>query len=172
MELKIEYLPIEALKPYEKNPRYNKNAIDYVAKSIKEYGFKVPIIIEKNMTVIAGHTRLEASKKLGLKEVPCVIADDLSEEQARAFRIADNKVSDYSIWDNKLLLEELEGIGEDLFTGFDFEKILDLDVLNESDNSTIEENESGVTYEIVIRSSDKTKIEKIKKIWEEMSDDE
>lgn len=172
MELKIEYLPIKALKPYEKNPRHNDGAIDYVAKSIEEYGFKVPIIVQKNGTIIAGHTRYEASKKLGIEAVPCIIADDLSEEQAKAFRIADNKVSDYSIWDNKLLLEELETIGDDLFTGFDFGDILDFDVLDEQDNSVVDENESGVTYECVIRSSDKSKIEKIQKIWEEMKDDE
>lgn len=172
MELKIEYLPIKDLKPYEKNPRHNDGAIDYVAKSIEEYGFKVPIIVQKNGTIIAGHTRYEASKKLGIEEVPCIIADDLSEEQAKAFRIADNKVSDYSIWDNKLLLEELETIGDDLFTGFDFGDILDFDVLDEQDNSVVDENESGVTYECVIRSNDKSKIEKIQKIWEEMKDDE
>lgn len=172
MELKIEYLPIKALKPYEKNPRHNENGVDYVAKSIQEYGFKVPIIIEKNGTIIAGHTRYEASKKLGIEKVPCVIADDLNEEQAKAFRIADNKVSDFSIWDNKLLLEELADIGDDFFTGFDFGDIMNFDVLDEEDNSVIEENEYGVTYECVIRSSDKSKIEKIKKIWEEMKDDE
>jgi hypothetical protein len=172
MELKIEYLPIKALKPYEKNPRHNDGAIDYVAKSIEQYGFKVPIIVEKDGTIIAGHTRYEASKRLGLETVPCVIAGDLTDEQAKAFRIADNKVSDYSIWDNKLLLEELEDIGEDLFTGFDFGDIFDFDVLDEQDNSVVDSNENGVTYECVIRSSDKSKIEKIQKIWEEMSSDE
>ena len=172
MELKIEYIAVEDLKPYENNPRYNDGAVDYVAKSIEEYGFKVPIIIEKNGTIIAGHTRYEASKKLGIEKVPCVIADDLSEEQAKAFRIADNKVSDFSIWDNKLLLEELADIGDDFFTGFDFGDIMNFDVLDEQDSSVIEENEYGVTYECVIRSTDKSKIEKIQKIWEEMKDDE
>ena len=90
----------------------------------------------------------------------------MSEEQVRAFRIADNKVSDYSIWDNKLLIEELEIIGEDFFTGFDFGDILNFDVLNEDDNSIIEDNENGVTYEIVFRSENKDKIEKIKTMWE------
>ena len=172
MELKIEYIAVEDLKPYEKNPRYNDGAVDYVAKSIEEYGFKVPIIVQKDGTIIAGHTRYEASKKLGIEKVPCVIADDLSEEQAKAFRIADNKVSDFSIWDNKLLLEELADIGDDFFTGFDFGDIMNFDVLDEQDSSVIEENEYGVTYECVIRSTDKSKIEKIQKIWEEMKDDE
>ena len=172
MELKIEYIAVEDLKPYENNPRYNDGAVDYVAKSIEEYGFKVPIIVQKDGTIIAGHTRYEASKKLGVEKVPCVIADDLSEEQAKAFRIADNKVSDFSIWDNKLLLEELADIGDDFFTGFDFGDIMNFDVLDEQDSSVIEENEYGVTYECVIRSTDKSKIEKIQKIWEEMKDDE
>lgn len=166
--MEIKYISINggAIKPYEKNPRYNKNAIEYVAKSIESYGFKNPIILDKNGVIIAGHTRYEAAKLLGLENVPCIIADDLSEEQVRAFRIADNKVSDYSIWDNKLLIEELEIIGEDFFTGFDFGDILNFDVLNEDDNSIIEDNENGVTYEIVFRSENKDKIEKIKTMWE------
>lgn len=166
MELKIEYLPIEALKPYEKNPRHNEDAIDNVAKSIQEYGFKVPIIIEKDNTIIAGHTRYEAAKKLGIKKVPCVIADDLNEEQAKAFRIADNKVSDFSIWDNKLLLEELNSISKDLFTGFVFGEMVNFDTLDETDNAVIEENESGVLYELVYRTMDKEKAEKIKDLIE------
>lgn len=141
-------------------------------KVLRNTDLKFRLQCKKNGTIIAGHTRYEASKKLGIEEVPCIIADDLREEQAKAFRIADNKVSDYSIWDNKLLLEELETIGDDLFTGFDFGDILDFDVLDEQDNSVVDENESGVTYECVIRSSDKSKIEKIKKIWEKMKDDE
>ena len=160
MELKIEYIAVEDLKPYENNPRYNDGAVDYVAKSIEEYGFKVPIIVQKDGTIIAGHTRYEASKKLGITTVPCVIADDLTEELARAFRIADNKVSDFSIRDNKLLLDELDIIGEDFFTGFDFGDILGFDVLDEKDTSVVDENEIGVTYEIVFRSGDKSKVER------------
>lgn len=123
-------------------------------------------------TIIAGHTRLKAAKKLGLETVPTIIADDLTEEQARAFRIADNKVSDFSIWDNRLLLEELEDLADlDLFTGFDFDNIPSLDVLNEKDNDVIDENEEGVTYEAVFRSMNKDKIDRIKEMWDAMEDE-
>lgn len=101
---------IEELTPYEKNPRKNDSAVDYVAKSIKEFGFKVPIVIDKDGIIIAGHTRYKASKKLGLKEVPCIVADDLTEEQVKAFRLADNKVSEKAKWNDKLLEEELSDI--------------------------------------------------------------
>lgn len=101
---------IDEIKPYEKNPRKNDSAVDYVAKSIKEFGFKVPIVIDKDGIIIAGHTRYKASKKLGLKEVPCIVADDLTEEQVKAFRLADNKVSEKAKWNDKLLEEELSDI--------------------------------------------------------------
>lgn len=171
-ELKIEYLKLNELKPYAKNPRLNDGAVDACAKSIQEYGFKVPIIISKDKTIIAGHTRLKAAKKLGLETVPCILADDLTEEQANAFRIADNKVSDFSIWDNRLLLEELEALQDsDLFTGFDFDNISSLDIMNEKDNDVIDENEEGVTYEAVFRSMNKDKIDRIKELWDAMEDE-
>ena len=117
--MNIVNLSIDKLIPYINNPRNNENAIDKVASSIKEFGFKVPIVIDKNNVIVNGHTRLLASKKLGLKEVPCVIADDLSEAQIKAFRIADNKVSEYALWDEELLkieLEQLEEMNFDLDT--------------------------------------------------------
>ena len=107
MKLNIEYVDINSIKPYEKNPRKNDKAVEYVANSIKEFGFKVPIVIDKNNEIVAGHTRYKASKKLGLEEVPCIIADDLSEEQIKAFRLADNKVSEKAEWDIDILNEEL-----------------------------------------------------------------
>lgn len=161
---------ITELKPYERNPRINDNAVKYVANSIKEFGWKVPIVIDKNNVIVAGHTRYKAALELNIKDIPCVIADDLTEKQIKAFRLADNKVSDYSIWDNKLLLQELDGL-DDIFTGFDMGDISNFDILNEKDNSIIEDNEYGVTYEIVIKSEDKNKIEKIQKIWESMKDE-
>lgn len=101
---------ISELKPYEKNPRRNDNAVDYVAKSIEQFGFKVPIVIDNNGVVVCGHTRMKAAKKLGLKTVPCIIADDLTDEQIKAFRLADNKVSEFAEWDNRKLKKELDGI--------------------------------------------------------------
>ena len=103
---------VDELIPYEKNPRKNDEAVEYVANSIKEFGFKVPIVIDKDGIIVAGHTRYKASQKLGLKEVPCIVADDLTEEQIKAYRLADNKVSEQSKWDNDLLVEELSDILE------------------------------------------------------------
>ncbi len=105
---------IEDLKEYENNPRNNDAAIDAVANSIKEFGFKVPIVITSNNVIIAGHTRLKASDKLGLKEVPCIIADDLNEEQIKAFRLVDNKTSELSSWDLSKLESELKSIEMDM----------------------------------------------------------
>ena len=108
--LEIVYKQVSALHPYERNPRKNKDAVKGVAASIEAFGFKVPIVIDSNGTIIAGHTRLLAAKKLGMKEVPCVIADDLSEDQIKAFRLADNRVSEMATWDQELLPLELADI--------------------------------------------------------------
>lgn len=99
---------------YENNPRNNDAAIDAVANSIKEFGFKVPIVITKDNVIIAGHTRLKASIKLGLDEVPCIVADDLSEEQIKAFRLADNKTAELATWDFTKLESELASIEMDM----------------------------------------------------------
>lgn len=127
MELKIEYVDINSIKPYENNPRFNDDAVEYVANSIKEFGFKVPIIIDKNNEIVAGHTRYKASKKLGLEEVPCIIADDLSEEQIKAFRLADNKVSEKAEWDIDILNEELGNFETIDMSDFGFDLDLGLD---------------------------------------------
>ena len=125
--MNIIKMKVEDLIPYVNNPRNNENAVDKVASSIAEFGFKSPIIIDKNNIVINGHTRLLASKKLGLKEVPVIKADDLTEAQVKAFRIADNKTSEYAEWNGELLkleLEQLEGMNFDLeCTGFDMDDI-------------------------------------------------
>ena len=108
--MNIIEMKIGDIIPYEKNPRKNDEAVKYVAESIKQFGFKVPIVIDKNNVIVAGHTRYKASKKLGLKEVPCIVADDLTEEQIKAYRLADNKVAELAEWDIDLLGEELDGI--------------------------------------------------------------
>jgi site-specific DNA-methyltransferase (adenine-specific) len=112
---------ITDIKPYEKNPRKNDEAVKYVAESIKEFGFKVPIIIDKNGVIVCGHTRYKAAKKLKMEEVPCIQADDLNEEQIKAFRLADNKVSEYAEWDWELLKEEIEGLSTINVEDFGFE---------------------------------------------------
>ena len=119
--MKIIDKKLSELKPYEKNPRKNDEAIKYVMESIKEFGFKVPIIIDKNNVIVCGHTRYKASKKLKLDTVPCIIADDLTDEQIKAFRLADNKVSEKAEWDFDLLDDELKGIFDFDMTDFGFE---------------------------------------------------
>ena len=115
---------IEDLTPYENNPRFNDNAVDSVASSIKEFGFKVPIVIDKNDVIVAGHTRWKASKKLGLETVPCIIADDLTEDQIKAYRLADNKVGELAEWDLNALEKELASIEMDMETfGFDMAEL-------------------------------------------------
>lgn len=132
--MEIVYKNINELKPYEKNPRRNDAAVKYVMESIKQFGFKVPIVIDNEGVVVCGHTRLKASKKLKLKEVPCIIADDLSEEQIKAFRLADNKVSEFAEWDFDILSDELFDIDFDMEL-FGFEKP------EEPQDSEIKQNE-------------------------------
>ena len=129
MKLEIIYKKINEIIPYNNNPRKNDDAVENVANSIKEFGFKVPIVIDKNNEIVAGHTRYKASKKLGLKEIPCIIADDLNEEQIKAFRLADNKVSEKAEWDLDILNEELESIIDIDMSEFDFD--LDMDIEEE-----------------------------------------
>lgn len=108
--LQIIYKKVDELIPYENNPRKNDKAVDYVAKSIEQFGFKNPIIIDKNNVIVCGHTRLLACKKLNISEVPCILADDLTDEQIKAFRLADNKVSEFAEWDTELLDSEIADI--------------------------------------------------------------
>ena len=105
---------IAELQPYENNPRRNDDAVPYVAESIKRYGFKVPIVIDKDGLIVAGHTRYLASIELGIETVPCIVADDLTDEQVKAFRLVDNKVAEYSSWDLDALQEELLSVANDL----------------------------------------------------------
>ena len=128
--MQIVYKLVENLIPYVNNARKNDNAVDAVASSIKNYGFKQPIVIDSQGEVIAGHTRLKASKKLGLKEVPCIIADDLTPAQIKAYRIADNRVGELAEWDIEKLKIELEGIED--FTGFEDEFDDDLESIDEN----------------------------------------
>lgn len=120
--MNIVYKGLDEIRPYPNNPRHNDDAVDAVAKSIREFGFKVPIIIDKDGTIIAGHTRYKASMRLGLTEVPCIIADDLTEDQVKAFRLADNKVAERATWDFDLLAIELGEISLDMSQfGFDIQ---------------------------------------------------
>lgn len=110
--MQIVEMKIGDIKPYEKNPRRNDNAVDKVANSIKEFGFKSPIIVDSDNVIIAGHTRHKAAQKLGLAVVPCVVAKDLTEAQVKAYRLADNKTAEFAEWDYGLLANELEQLQE------------------------------------------------------------
>lgn len=122
---------LDDVKPYEKNPRKNDKAVECVVNSIKEFGFKVPVVIDKNNVIVAGHTRYKAAKKLNLNKIPCVIADDLTDEQIKAYRLADNKVAEKSEWDEGLLGAELSEILNIDMQMFDFDLDFDEDELEE-----------------------------------------
>lgn len=111
MKMQIEQMQIGKIKPFEKNPRRNDDSVDAVANSIKAFGFRAPIIVDRDLVIIAGHTRWKAAKKLQLKTVPVIIAEDMTEEQAQAYRIADNAAGSASTWDDELLQEILADIG-------------------------------------------------------------
>ena len=155
----IVMLPVPEVRPYEKNPRKNAEAVKYVKASIEKFGFKQPIIVDSNRVIIAGHTRLEAAKSLGMAEVPCIVADDLTDAQVKALRLADNKVAEFSEWEMNLLGGELGELAEisDIDMGdFGFD-LSDLDNIGMDD----EENaEKGVnlsdTYQIIVECESET----------------
>ena len=135
------------LKPYENNPRINENAVEYVENSIKEFGFKVPIVVDKNNVIVCGHTRYMAAQRMGLEKVPCVTVDDLSEEQVNAFRLVDNKTQELAEWDwNKIHLE-LAGI-----EAIDMKLMGFADFLNDEERDELPEKKLGGGKEIDLDS--------------------
>lgn len=143
----IEWMPIGCIKPYEKNPRRNDGAVEALANSITEFGFKNPIIVDKDLVIIAGHTRLKAAKLLGLKEVPVVVASDLSPDQVKAYRIADNSVADLSDWDYDLLTEEIDDIDLDMSDfGFTFTDDDEID-FSDLESRMAEKSEAQLEFE-------------------------
>lgn len=118
--MEIKEIKLADIKPYENNPRFNDEAVDAVAESIQQFGFKVPIVIDKNGVIVTGHTRYKAAKAMSMDKVPCILADDLTEDQVKAFRIADNKVGEIATWDIEKLEKELLDIDMDMSEfGFD-----------------------------------------------------
>lgn len=128
--MEVKKVSIDKIKPYANNPRNNNDGVDAVAESIKEFGWQQPIVVDKDNVIIVGHTRYKAAEKLGLKSVPIVVADNLSPEQVKAYRLADNKTGELTDWNDKLLQSELDGITNiDMADfGFDFEKDEDEDL--------------------------------------------
>ena len=131
---------ITDLVGYENNPRNNKKAVGAVAESIKRYGFKVPLVVDKNNVIVCGHTRIAAAKRLKMKTVPCIVADDLTPEQIKEFRLVDNKVAEFAVWDLDKLQVELDGITEDL-SCFDFD--LSLPSMEESNEPEESQHDYG-----------------------------
>lgn len=125
--MEIEYREIGSITPYDRNPRRNDGAVNAVAASIEEFGFKVPIVVDSEGTIVAGHTRYKAAKRLSMRQVPVIVADDLTPEQVRAFRLADNKVAELAEWDWDLLADELEGIETIDMEPFGFDADFDIE---------------------------------------------
>ena len=143
---------VSELIPYANNPRHNDSAVDAVAASIKSFGFKVPIIVDKDGVIVAGHTRLKAAQKLGLDRVPCIIADDLTPEQVKAFRLADNKVGELADWDFEKLDLELEELDFDMTPfGFEFD--------------TEEADAERKTREDTVPEAPKTPVTRLGDVW-------
>ena len=149
----------DEIKPYEKNPRKNDHAVKFVAASIEQFGFKVPIVIDKDGVIVAGHTRWKAAKKLGIEKVPCVVADDLSDEQIKAFRLADNKVSEKADWDFELLNEELDEIIDfdmsdfgfyDSYNEDEFDHLFESQAKPPEENKSEEETEEDNGWRVII----------------------
>lgn len=161
--MEIVMRSIQKIRPYEKNPRKNDGAVKYVAESIKKFGFKVPIVIDRDGVIVAGHTRFKAANKLKLDAVPCIVADDLTEEQIKAFRLADNKVAEKAEWDFELLNEELDDL-------FDFDMDLfgfgdEVEEEDEEERPAVERDDLsgqvGEMYQIVIECANETEQEQL-----------
>lgn len=135
---------LNSIRPYENNPRQNDAAVEYVANSIREFGWKQPIVIDKDSVIIAGHTRYKAAQQLGMSKVPCVMADDLSDDQVKAYRLADNKVAEIAIWDFSALEQEMEEIDLDMsLFGFGSEE-------EQSENSEQESESIDEQFQLII----------------------
>lgn len=165
-KLKIKYVKLTQITPCKTNPRVNNDeAVDKVANSISNFGFKQPIVVDKNMEIIAGHTRYKAAINLQLEEVPIIIAEDLTDEQVKALRIADNKTAEFSSWDEGLLkdvLKDLESADFDLeSTGFDFteiDKMLNADAIYVDEEPNEEETGYIIQYNIIFNDEDEQKV--------------
>lgn len=137
--MEIKTMKLTDLIPYENNPRNNDGAVEYVANSINQFGFKVPIVVDKNNVIVAGHTRYLAAERLGLDEVPVIIADDLTDKQIKAYRLADNKTAERASWDFEKLTDEIADIEMDFnLPDFGFGEF-ELDVLKNGEDFDEEE---------------------------------
>lgn len=151
--MKIENINITDIKPYKNNPRKNDKAIEKVAESIRLFGFKNPVILDKHNVIVCGHTRVKAAEKLGIKTIPCIYADDLSNEQIKAFRLIDNKTAEYAQWDFNALAIEIKDIAENIdldLSIFDFDIQLDTKDLSMPSFDELEKNKTAFNDDKVI----------------------
>lgn len=159
-QLNIKYKQIKELKPYKKNAKkHNKEQVEQIANSIKEFGFTQPVIIDKNNSVVAGHGRILGAKKAGLKQVPTVCLEELTEEQIKAYRLVDNKLNE-SEWDYSLLDEELENLEEDINMD-----LFGFDLAEEIEQEKVEkvEFEKRKIYKLIVEFENKKASEKLYK---------
>ena len=169
--MKIKNVAIELVIPYANNPRINDDGVNKLAASIKEFGFRQPIVVDKDYVIIVGHTRLKAAQKLGLKTVPINIAEDLTAAQVKAYRIADNRIAEEADWDKIKLSGELEEVEEDFpdldlsLLGFDVDELEKLRVSfedvkeEEYDESIIDGKDLIVTFKVSIPDEEATSFE-------------
>lgn len=150
--MQIKELLLEDLREYENNPRNNDGAVQAVADSIKEFGFKVPIVIDSDNVIVAGHTRLKAARLLGLETVPCIIADDLTPEQIKAYRLADNKTGEIAEWDFSLLEKELSELSEIDMSAFGFDESIfeNIDEYEENPADELEEQRETLQDKFIV----------------------
>lgn len=151
--MEVKDLKLSEIKPYENNARFNDEAVEFVANSIREFGFQQPIVVDKDRVIIAGHTRYKAAKELGIKEVPVVVANDLSEEKVKAYRLADNKTGEMAQWDFDKLFQELDDI--DLNTeidmsefGFELDQEIEKEQKHKEDISDSELLKTGLLVKV------------------------
>lgn len=172
-DIKIEYKDISSLHPYKNNPRMNEGAIDMVASSIRDFGFKVPIVIDKHGTIVCGHTRYEASKMLGLNKVPCVIADDLSEDAIKAFRIVDNRTAEIADWDMAKLELELDSIADFPLADYEMDWFTDTDggnldeLLDGYEEKVLDKEHIESDYKIIYVPVPRSEAPRIQKVFKE-----
>ena len=171
--MQVQSIKISEVKPYDKNPRKNDDGVEAVANSIKEFGWQQPIVVDKDNVIIVGHTRYKAAKKLGMDKVPVVVADNLSPEQVKAYRLADNKTGELTDWDMGLLDDELADIADIDMSDFGFDLDLGDDEAkvqeDDFDEEVPEEPKSklGQIYQLGrhrLMCGDSTKTEDVKKL--------
>jgi site-specific DNA-methyltransferase (adenine-specific) len=163
--MKIQNIPIDKIIPYTQNPRKNDDAVNIVKKSLKEFGFQQPLVLDKSHEIVVGHTRYSAAKKLGLSEIPCIVADYLTEDQIKAYRIMDNKSAEYSKWNTDLLTKEIIDLLESDYdislTGFTQNELKDMDINIDLDDLASQ----GLSDEDDIPEINQEYISKLGDVW-------